>query len=439
MKLRKRLLAREKSNNPILVGLVGCGQMGTDIVNQTHMMNGMEVSVIADVEIGRAKKAYNNLGFNENEISGVEDSASIDEKLEAGYKALTKNAFIVPKSEKLDVIIDATGAPEVGAKLGLESINNKKHIVMLNVEADVCVGPILKQMADNAGVVYTGAAGDEPAAIMELYNFARSMGYEIVAAGKGKNNPLRPSATPDDLREEADKRGVSEHMLTSFVEGTKTMVEMAAVSNATGLKIDIPGMHGPRSDVENLAETFSLQENGGILNNKGVVDYSLGEVAPGVFVVFTTDNERIKFSLEYSKMGSGPNYVLYRPYHLVSLETPLTAARAEIFNEADIAPEKGLVTEVVTVAKRDLNAGEVIDGMGGYTVHGSVEDAEKARKQNLLPLSLSKDAVATQKIAQGELITYDMVEIKKDSILYKLRSLQEETMQEPIINEGVKS
>ncbi len=428
MNLRNKLSDREKKGRPILLGLVGCGQMGTDIINQTLLMDGIKVAVAADTDVENAKEAYEMSGFSSKKISREGSAGKIQLALEKGKRVITENSNLLPQVNCLDVIIDATGVPEVGAELGLESINNGKHIVMMNVEADVCVGPILKNLADSAGVVYTGAAGDEPAAIMELYDFACSLGYEIVAAGKGKNNPLRPSATPDDLKDEAEERGMSAKMLTSFVEGSKTMVEMAAVSNATGLEIDVRGMHGPEANLDELVDIFSAGEKGGILNNTGVVDYSLGNVAPGVFVIVTMDNERVKFCLDYSKMGSGPNYLLYRPYHLVSLETPLTAARAVMMEEADIAPEAGLVTEVITEAKKDLKPGDKIDGMGGYTVRGSVAKADRARKENLLPLGLCSGAIVRKEINQGQIITTDMVEVDKDSIIYQLRALQEKLL-----------
>lgn len=425
MKLYNKLLKREKENSEVKVGLVGSGQMGTDIVSKIRNMPGMEVAIIADIDVDKALKALKFTDLNKNNIKISQNIGEINDYVRNNKRVVTEDALLIPEVEDIDVVIDATGVPELGAELALNSINTKKHIVMMNVETDVCVGPILKQMADNAGVVYTGAAGDEPAAIMELYDFAKSLGFEVVAAGKGKNNPLKPKANPDDLCEKAKEKGTSVHMLTSFVEGTKTMVEMAAVSNATGLTVDKIGMHGPDVKKEKLTHIFTLKEKGGILEEKGIVDYALGNVAPGVFVIITTDDERVKFSLDYSKMGSGPNYLLYRPYHLVSLETPLSAARAVINNQADISPEFGLVSEVITMAKKDLEPGDELDGFGGYTVYGSIAKASKAKEENLLPISLAKGAKVKTSIEEGEKISYDMVEVKKDSVLYELRSLQD--------------
>jgi predicted homoserine dehydrogenase-like protein len=408
----------------VSIGLVGAGQMGTDIVSQVAEMEGVRIPVVADIDLDRAKKAYQLSGVKNSDIYQSSSKSEIEEHIAKGESVVTEDGFLLPEIEGLDVIIDATGIPKVGAKIGLDTINNQKHIVMMNVEADVVVGPILKKMADNAGVVYTGAAGDEPGAIMEIYNFAKSMGFKVVAAGKGKNNPLDRKANPDRVAERAKKKSTAPHMMACFMDGTKSMLEMAAVSNATGLVPDVPGMHGPTTTIEDLPKVYSLEEQGGILKNEGVVDFALGDVAPGVFVIVTTDNERVNFSMNYSKMGEGPNYLLYRPYHLVSLETPLSAVRAVLYNEATIAPIGDIVTEVTTIAKKDLKAGEVIDGIGGFAVYGSVDKAEDARAKNLLPLGISDGAKLKQDVKQGEKLTLDMVELDKDSVIYELWRLQ---------------
>lgn len=415
----------EAKGEYIKIGLIGAGQMGTDIVSQVAQMDGVKVPVVADIDIERAKKAYQSAGISTEDIIMSDDAEEMNNYIKEDKSVVTSDGFAVPEVESIDVIIDATGIPGVGARIGLETINNKKHIVMMNVEADVVVGPILKKMADNAGVVYTGAAGDEPGAIMEIYNFAKSLGYKVVAAGKGKNNPLDRKANPERVAERAKKKGTAPHMMACFMDGTKSMLEMAAVSNATGLVPDVPGMHGPKkTTIEDLPKVYSLEKDGGILQNEGVVDFALGNIAPGVFVIVTTDNERIKFSMNYSKMGEGPNYLLYRPYHLASLETPLSAVRAVLYNEATIAPIGDIVTEVTTIAKKDLKTGEEIDGIGGFAVYGSVDKAEVAREKNLLPLGLSEGAILKEDVKEGEKLSLDMVELNKDSVIYELWKLQ---------------
>jgi predicted homoserine dehydrogenase-like protein len=294
---------------------------------------------------------------------------------------------------------------------------------MLNVETDVTVGPILEQMARSAGVVYTGSAGDEPGAIMELYDFAASLGFEVVVAGKGKNNPLDVSATPDSLADEAERKHMNPKMLASFVDGTKTMVEMAAVANATGFSPDVPGMHGPQETAPaRLGEIFSLGVEGGILSSYGAVDYVRG-VAPGVFVIVRSQAGPVRETLEYLGQGPGPNHVLYRPYHLTSLETPVSVARAAIYNEATIVPRRTPTAEVVAVAKRDLSAGEKLGGIGSADYYGRVYCV--AEVDGMLPLGLAAGARTTRPVARGEVIPRAGVELAEGSFVVALRRLQE--------------
>jgi len=428
LELYKELQKREENGDNVKVGLIGAGQMGTDIVSMAASMPGLDIAAVVDIEMQNAKNAYILSGLDSDKIYQSNSHNEIEDLIIKDKAVISSDSNLITEIENIDVIIDATGIPEVGAEIGFNSIMNNKDIVMMNVEADVVIGPILNKLANKAGVTYTGAAGDEPAALMELYKYAKSMGLDVIAAGKGKNNPLDHTANPDSVRETAKKKGTAPKMLATFVDGTKTMVEMTAVSNATGLLPDIRGMHGPKANIDQLAQKFSLKEQGGILNQNGIVDYSLGNVAPGVFLIVTAENQRVKDSFAYSKMGPGPNYLMYRPYHLVSLETPVSAAKAVIKGEAVIAPEKGLVSETITVAKKDLKTGETLDGIGGFTVYGSIEKRKIAKENNLLPLGLTHGAVMKTDVKKGELLTYDMVELKKDSLIYQLRMLQDKLL-----------
>ena len=262
----------------------------------------------------------------------------------------------------MDVVIDATGRPGVGAEIGLMAMQHGKHLVMMNVEADVTIGAYLKHEADRLGVVYTLGAGDEPSACMELIEFVSALGYTIVSAGKGKNNPLNHDATPDMYEEEARRRNMNPRMLVEFVDGSKTMVEMTAIANATGLIPDIAGMHGPSATKEQLNKVLIPKEDGGVLSRKGVVDFSIGKgVAPGVFVVAEMGHARIRERMEDLKMGEGPYFTFHRPYHLTSLEVPLSCARAVLYGKADMVPLPMPVADVCALAKRDLMPGEKFD------------------------------------------------------------------------------
>lgn len=426
LNINKKLKELEASGKRIQIGLIGAGQMGTGMVSQMMLMKGIEPAVICDINLQNARRALQLAGVDPDMIIEADSVAKAQQARETGKFVITDDIDVVTRMGLVDVVIDATGVPEVGAKAAMQSILSGKHIVMLNVEADVTVGSILKSMADSTGVVYTGSAGDEPGAIKELYDFADGLGFDVVVCGKGKNNPLDVEANPSTLEETARKKGVNPKMLTSFVDGTKTMVEMTCVANAVGFVPDKPGMHGPRCNVESLPRIFSLKQQGGILNRSRVVDFADG-VAPGVFVIVTTESEMIKEEMQYVSMGEGPNYVFYRPYHLTSIETPLSAARAFIYNEPTIAPLGGKpFAETVAVAKKDLKAGEHLDGIGGYTVYGMIDTFENARQKKALPLGLvNKNVKLITDVKKGEIITYDMVQLDEKSLIYQLRKLQD--------------
>ncbi len=422
MKLKKL----QDEGKPIRVGLVGAGQMGTDIVAQIAGMAGMEVDVVVDLRTETAVSAYKLSGY-EGEIVETNDLAVAEEAVRAGRKVATTNYKLAVLTSTIQVVIDATGAPEMGARISLDCINNKKHIVMMNVECDVTVGPILRQMAENAGVVYSLTAGDEPGSIVEVYRFATALGLKVVAVGKGKNNPLDIYATPADLQAKADARQMSAKMLCEFVDGSKTMIEMAAVSNATGLVPDIRGMHGPKCNIKDLTKVFCRKDQGGILNREGVVDYGIGDINPGVFVIVSTDQERLKDGLLQRDMGPGPNYLLLRPYHLCSIETPITVAQAVLYGESTAHPKKRLTSECITVAKRDLKAGEVLDSIGEFCYRASIDLYEVAKEGKMLPVGLAKGAKLLCDVKKDEIITYDMVELDNNSVLLQLRRMQDMT------------
>jgi len=411
--LRRRLEELEEANTPIRVGLVGAGQMGRGFIAQVNGIPGIETVAVADVDPERGLDAFREVGKEPAEgINGTPDRP-----------AVMGDAADIAHSASVDVVVEATGVTEVGARVAYEAIQEGKHVVMLNAEADATVGAVLARMARSAGVIYTGSAGDEPAAVMELYDFARSMGFEVVAVGKGKNNPLDPTATPESVADEAARKHMNPKMLAAFVDGTKTMVEMATVANAIGFVPDVPGMHGPaETDPKELARVFSLREEGGILSKYSTVDYVRG-VAPGVFVVVRSEGGPVRETLEYLGMGTGPNHVFYRPYHLTSLETPLSVARAAIHGEPGIVSGIRPMAEVVTVAKRDLDAGEKLGGIGGTDYYGTVYPVSEAA--GMLPLGLAAGARTTRTVAKGSVVSRAGVELAEGSFVANLRRLQD--------------
>lgn len=424
--INNKLKELEENNKPIRVSLVGAGLMGKGLVSQMMLVNGMDPSLVVSHKIEDAIESYTLAGISKDDIVVARSLEDINVALEKNKYVASDRTEYATKANLINVVVDATGVPNTGAEIALDAIFNKKHIVMLNIEADAVVGPILNRLAKNAGVVYTGTAGDEPGSVKEIFDFAQATGFEVLAIGKGKNNPIDYDATPDSVREQALKSKLKPLRLASFVDGTNTMVEMAAMANATGFIPDLRGGHGPTTDVDNLPKVYSLKEDGGILNNYKIIDYAHG-IAPGVFAVVTTSLPQVHHEMKFLKMGNGPNYVLYRPYHLTSLETPISIAKAFLYNEPTIAPMSDkLVAEVISKAKIDLKEGQHLDGIGEYTVYGSIDTYEKAKEENLLPIGLiNNKATVKRNIKKGELITYDMVELDKTTTIYKLRQLQD--------------
>jgi predicted homoserine dehydrogenase-like protein len=422
--LNYELEERAASGNAVKIGLIGAGQMGTDVMAETRMMKGIRVVVTADIDTARALAAY-QIAQIEGKVVVAETVAQADAAVAAGKLVAVRDYRIVTDMKNIDVMLEATGVPEIGARAALRSARSGQDISMMNVETDITVGPILHWYARQKGVLYALASGDEPAACKELYDFADSLGFTIVAVGKGKNNPLDCHATPTDpaVQKEAARRGLSPNMLIEFVDGSKTMIEMAAVSNATGLVPDVRGMHGPDTDRDHLNQTFSLKEDGGVLNKMGVVDYGIGHVAPGVFVIVRTDHPRLREALILRDMGNGPYYTLFRPFHLCSIEVPLTCALLTIRKKSNMAPLDRLTSEVFAVAKRDLNPGDVLDAIGGTTYYGLIDTYKNAESECLLPVGLAKGAHLICPVKMDTPIRCNDVEVKPSTVL-DLRHLQ---------------
>lgn len=433
--LNGELAAREAEGRPVRIGLIGAGQMGTDVVAETRMMQGIDVVVTADIDADRARDAYGialvDAGTNHRyDVVQARSAAEADAAVAAGKRVYATDYRVVTGMSEIDVLLEATGVPEIGARAALQAVRKGHHLAMMNVETDITVGPILRRYAEEKGVLYALAAGDEPAACKELYDFADALGFTIVAAGKGKNNPLDRHAKPTDeaWATEAARRGLSPNMLIEFVDGSKTMVEMAAVSNATGLVPDVRGMHGPVTHRDILERVFCLEEDGGILNRVGVVDFGVGKVAPGVFLIVRTDHPRLREAMILRDMGKGPYYTLFRPFHLCSIEVPLTCAMLVIRGQSNMVPLDRLVSEVFAVAKRDLAPGDELDGIGGTTFYSLIDTYETAAEERLLPIGLAKQARVVRPVAIDQPITYDDVELHEPSTILALRRLQDRWM-----------
>jgi predicted homoserine dehydrogenase-like protein len=413
----------DASGNPLRVGLVGAGQMGEGLVAQMESAPGMDVYVVADVVPGRSIEVFRNANVPDADVVETDDPATAAEAVAGGRRVATTNPALA-WTEPVDVTIEATGVPEVGARVAYGAILAGNHVLQMNVETDATVGYLLRRLARSAGVVYSLTSGDEPGATTELWDFASTLGFDIVCVGKGKNNPLDRTANPDTMAERAGQQQMNPKMLASFVDGTKTMVEMTSLANAVGFVPDVPGAHGPEATRDNLAEVFVPEKDGGILSQTGVVEYARG-IAPGVFVVFTTEHPKLVRDLQYLAMGPGPYWSLYRPYHLTSLETPFTIARMALWGETISATDRPPTAESVAVAKKDLKEGETIDGLGGFCVYGFIETADAARDARMLPLGLAPGSVITRDVPSGQPVTYDDVELDESLTIVHLRRLQD--------------
>lgn len=412
MTVYDQLRQREVEGNPIKVGVIGAGQMGRGMVAQISTIPGMIVTAISDLNIDAANKAKD--AFNE----------AASEKIDI----LTSEDFKdVINCDDVEIVVEATGVPEVGAKVCLECLLAHKNIVLLNVEIDITIGSIMHKLFKSAGLVYTGSEGDEPAETVKLYEFAKSMGMEVLVAGKGKNNKLKVHANPDTAREEAESKNMNPHMLAAFQDGTKTMAEMNLLSNAIGFKPDVSGMHGIAGDLDSTVEQLKTKEEGGVLNNYGVVEYVDG-LAPGVFVIVKGQNEGVKEELNYlMKKGERDRHILYRPFHLASLETPITIAKAAMNKDHSIVPLGAPVSDTVAFTKKAIKKGEKIDGIGGYCVRGLLETHKACIEGNYIPIGLiAGNTIAKEDIPADSYLTYENTEVDTSTTVYRLRKLQDE-------------
>ncbi len=427
MELVSKLQGLQNMGKPVRVGIVGCGQMGTGMAHAVNRITGMRIDCLADINVELAIKAFKSMGYTD--IVAVDSVAKAQKALEAGSKVVTDNAMILVELDNIDANVDVTGVTDIGAKLAYNSIMNRKPIIMLNVETDITVGYYLNQLARKMNTVYTVASGDEPGVCKMLYEQARLMGFEVVTLGKGKNNVIDYAASKDTpyILEEAAGKAMSPKMLAAFKDGTKTMVEMCAVANATGMVPDVEGMHGAKVEIEDLASKFIPREDGGILSQRGVVDYSTGKVAPGVFAIVYTDDKKMRADMKFMSGKEGPYYLQYRPYHLCNIETPQSIAEAVVLGERTITASE-VHADVVCKAKRDLKAGQKLSDIGGSDWYGVIIRHEDQRQQNYLPIGIASNAVLKTDIKMGENIKLDQVAVNSDSFVYKLYELQKEML-----------
>lgn len=424
LKINRNLREMKDNGESIKLAIIGCGKMGASLISQLSKIDAMEVKLVVDRNPRKAIKALVQAGISEDKIIYTDDYNEGYEVLEKGFVAVSTNHRLAYKLLQINAVVDCTGNPPFGAVIARKTIQYHKHMISFNVECDATVGPVLHDMAKKAGVVYTGILGDEPGAIMDLVDSAYGMGLKVLVAAKGKNNPLDNYATAEILEEEAKKKGLSPRMLTSFVDGTNTMIELNAVCNALGFLPDTFGCHGITTSPDRAVEDFKLKADGGVLNSYGVVEFSPG-MAPGVFIIVTSDQEDVRDLMKFLGFGDGPNYLLYRPYHLTSLEAPITIYDAVVENEPSIAPIHGQVADTVTVAKRDIKKGEKLEGIGSDRVFGKLTSHDRCLNEDLLPIGLiTPNTEAIVDIKKDTVIDMSMVKIDEKATITRLRRRQ---------------
>jgi predicted homoserine dehydrogenase-like protein len=427
LELIRKLKQRQAEGRPISVGLVGCGQMGSGLAHTINNIQGMVVRAIADVDVNRGIQTFLDMGIPHESIRPAETMSQVQDILDAGWRAVTADAELLTQAPAIEANVEATGVPDVGARIALRSIESRKPIIMLNVETDITVGAYLSHLARKNGSIYTVASGDEPGVCKMLHEQALLMGFEVICLGKCKNNPINPEATPEQYAREAASKDMNPKILASFVDGTKTMVEMAAVSNATGLLPDVPGMHGPKVEIEDLTRFFVPKIDGGIFSHRGTVEYSTGSFAPGVFAVVFTDDKRIRKDMKFITKAEGPYYLHLRPYHLCDIETPQSIAEAVLLGEATVASDE-MHSEVVAVAKRNLAAGEKIKGIGSADIRGCIYTYREASELKAIPLGIAAGGTVTKSIAKGSVLTQENFTPDSTTFIYRLRKEQDKLL-----------
>jgi predicted homoserine dehydrogenase-like protein len=416
------LARRAAEGRPVRVAMVGAGFMGRGVAAQIVQRTlGMELVAVSNRRLAGAQRAYAEAGVDDAVV--VESSAELARALQAGRPAVTEDAALLCAADGVDAVVDVTGAIAFGAQVTLDAFAHGKHVVTMNAELDGTLGPWLAVLAARAGVVFTGVDGDQPGVEMNLFRFVQGVGLRPLVCGniKGLQDPYR---TPTTQAGFAARWGQDAHMVTSFADGTKVSFEQAVVANATGMTVARRGMVGAdhTGHVDDLPSAYDLDE---LLALGGVVDYVVGaRPGPGVYVLATCDDARSRHYLDLYKLGQGPLYSFYTPYHLCHFEVPTSLARAVLFGDPAVVAAGAPRVEVVATAKRDLAGGEVLDGLGGYDTYGQAERAATASGQRLLPMGVAEGCRLLRDVPRDAVLSYADVELPEGRLVDRLRAEQ---------------
>jgi predicted homoserine dehydrogenase-like protein len=384
-------------------------------------MKGMTIAAIANRTVAHAVEAYRDAGIDTPVEVHTPDE--LDAHVRADRHVVTADPTVLARSTSLEGIVDATIDIEHSTRAAVAAIEGGKPLVTMNADMDATVGPLLKVRADAAGVTYSGPDGDQPGSIMNLYRFVETIGYRPVLAGniKGFRDARR---TPETQKEFAAKHGLSPQAATAFADGTKIAMEQTVVANATGFRVGRRGMYGPeRAHVMDAVDAFPVDE----MLEHGLVDYLLGaQPSPGVFVIGYSEDPTRQRYMRYCKMGDGPLYVFHTPFHLAHLEAPITAARGILLQDVSIAPRGGPQCDVLAVAKRNLEPGDVLDGIGGFMTHGEIDNSDAIADEGLLLMGLAEGSRVVRPVPQGRPIELEDVDLDEARITVQLRREQDE-------------
>jgi predicted homoserine dehydrogenase-like protein len=417
------LRRRAEAGTPIRVAMVGAGFMARATANQLiNVTPGIQLGVIANRNLDAARRCYAEAGVET--VREVETVAQLEDAIARGQPAVTTDALLAARAGNVDVLHEVTGAVDFAARVVMEAIGHGKHVVLMDAELHGTLGPILKVHADRAGVIFTDCDGDQPGVELNLYRYVTAMGLRPLVLGnnKGLQDPYRTPATQQAF---AARWGQKPDMVASFADGTKMSFEQAVVANATGFCVPQRGMYGwdHPGHVDELTTRYDFDR---LVELGGIVDYVVGaKPGPGVYCMATAADPKQRFRLDLYKLGPGPLYSFYHPYHLCHFEVPFSIARAMDFGDTVVAPAGPPMVEVVATAKRDLRAGEVIDGMGGFLVYGQCENASEQRGQRLLPVGLAEGCTLVRAVPKDAVLSYDDVVLPVGRYADALRAEQD--------------
>lgn len=414
--IHQLLVKREKADTLINIAVLGTGWFGSGLIQELFRYRGMEPRVVFTQDAEKATDILADNGVSRSNIRAVRTPAELRRGLDKGQYLVSEVSELIAELKGIDAVFDTTGNILFGAQAALDTLQNGRHFITISAELDCAVGSELAAIAAENKVIYSVCDGDQPGCLARVIHEAKSFGMEIIVAGNCKGF-LDVHKTPEDIMPWV-RPGQNPKMITAFTDGTKQAMELATVANAFGLKPDKRGMHGPKTSKSSLVQDFLK-----IITQKGVVDYTLGidgvDQGGGIFVIGKREGDRISEDMAYLKKGEGPYYLFFRDHHLCYFEAPRSISDVVLLGVPTMAPI-GRSADVFAVAKRDLKAGERLDGIGGYTVYGLIDAAETVRAQNLFPVGLAEQAVVNTDIPQDVPLTWKMIDLAEDNVVLQL-------------------